>query len=416
MRLHYLLLVGSLAAVLARPAMACAQDPAAAGAAHAATARFHLGPLGWSPTLTMGNLGVNTNVFSTPTDPTRDFTVSFVPATQEWLPVGPLLFSGMTGVPLTYFQKAVTQRSVGFEQQGRVSLNLVHLVPYGALAYGSTFDQPNAEISVRVQQVMRTATAGAILRLSTRTSVDANYSDGSLQYPDAEVFDANIGAQLNRRTTAMTVTFRTALTPLTSVVVKSALGRDRFDTNPLLNTNSLTVLPGLEFKKDALLSGSVSLGVRALRPLSPLVPAFTGLVGSAALSWLARETTRLDGHFDRNVDYSIDETTPYYVLTGGSVSVTQLLVGHVDAMATVGRSVLAYRNALIVPGAAVQGRDDRTSTIGGGLGYRFRIDARIGFNTTYVKRLSALDGRPLFGHVNSRGDDDRYDFGIQACS
>jgi hypothetical protein len=398
MRLPCLLLVGSLTACLAQPATAFAQDPAADAAAGAASARFHLGPLGWSPMLTMGNLGVNTNVFSTPTDPTRDFTVSFVPSTQEWLPVGPLLFSGTTGVPLTYFQKAVTQRSVGFQQQGRVSLNLVHLVPYGSLAYGSTDDQPNAEISVRVQQVVKTATAGAILRISTRTSLDANYTDGSLEYPNAEVFDANIGAQLNRRTTAMALTFRTALTPLTSLVVKSVLGRDRFDNNPLLNTNSVTVLPGLEFKKDALLSGSVSLGVRALRPLSPLVPPFTGLVGSAALSWLARETTRLDGRFDRNVDYSIDETTPYYVTTGGSVSLTQMVVGHVDAMTTVGRSILAYRNALSVPGTPALGRDDRTSTIGGGLGYRFRIDARLGFNITHVTRLSALDGRPYAGY------------------
>jgi hypothetical protein len=397
MRLRSLLLAGFLVAVLGQPAIARAQDPAADTAADAAAARFHLGPLGLSPTLTMGNLGENTNVFSTPTNPTRDFTVGFVPATQEWLPVGPLLVSGMTGVPLTYFQKAVTQRSVGFEQQGRVSLNLVHLVPYGSLAYGSTFDQPNAEISVRVQQVVKTATAGAILRISSRTSLDASYADGSLQYPDAEVFDANIAAQLNRRTTAMSLTLRTALTPLTSFVMKSTLGRDRFDTNPLLNTNSLTVLPGFEFKKDALLSGSLSLGVRALRPLSPLVPQFTGLVGSAALSWLARETTRLDGHFDRNVDYSIDETTPYYVMTGGSVSLTQLIIGHVDGMATVGRSLLAYRDALSLPGAAAVGRDDRTTTVGGGVGYRFRIDARVGFNTTYVKRLSALDGRPYAG-------------------
>ena len=78
-----------------------------------------------SPTLAVGNIGLDTNVFNTPTDPTRDFTVSFLPATREWLPVGPLLLSGKTGVPLTYFEKSTTQRSVELRAGQPMALNLI---------------------------------------------------------------------------------------------------------------------------------------------------------------------------------------------------------------------------------------------------------------------------------------------------
>ena len=43
-----------------------------------------------------------------------------------------------------------------------------------------------------------------------------------------------------------------------------------------------------------------------------------------------RDRTKVDGRFNRNVEYSIDDTTPYFVTTAASVAVTQLLVGHVD--------------------------------------------------------------------------------------
>ena len=138
--------------------------------------------------------------------------------------------------------------------------------------------------------------------------------------------------------------------------------------------------------------------MKGVRPLSPLVPSFTGLVTSAALSWLARDSTRIDGKVDRDVDYSIDEATPYYLATAVSVSVTQILVGHVDAVGKVGRTLLNYQDLLSNVGAApLAGRTDRTNTVGSGLGYRFRIDARVGFEADYVRRVSAIDGLSYSG-------------------
>jgi hypothetical protein len=394
MRPRVILLAGCLAALLALPRPTFAQDPAA----EAGAARIHFGPLGLSPTLAIGNIGLDTNVFNTPTDPTRDFTVSFQPATREWLPVGPLLLSGKTGVPLTYFERSTTQRSVGFAQDGRAALNLNRVVPYAAFSYASSYTQPNAEISVRVQQVTRSVTAGAKVTLGPRTSLDASFVTGSVHLPDTVVFGADLGQQLDRHITSFNATFRMALTSLTTFAVKSKLERDRFDALAIRNTNTMSVIPGLELKRDARVSGSLYVGVKGVRPLSPLVAPFTGVVASAALSWLALDSTRIDGKVDRDIDYSIDESTPLFLATAVNLSATQILVGHVDAVGRIGHTLLKYRDLLSSAGAVpLVGRSDRTTTIGSGLGYRFRIDARIGFEADYVRRLSALNGLSYSG-------------------
>jgi hypothetical protein len=389
MHSRVILLAGCLVALLALPQLTFAQDPTA----EAAAAKIHFGPIGLSPTLTVGNIGVDTNVFNTSSDPTRDFTVSFLPATGEWLPVGPLLLSGKTGAPLTYFQKSTTQRSVGFLQDGRAALNLVHVTPYVAASYASAYSQPTAEITARVQQVTTSVTAGARVTLGPSTTLDASYVSGSVRLPDTVFFGTDLGQQLDRNTTAFNATFRIALTPLTTFAVKSTLERDRFVSAAVRNTNSLSVVPGFEFKPDGRISGRLYVGVKGVRPLSPIVPPLTGLVASAALSWLARETTRIDGKIDRDVDYSIDESTPLFLATAVNLSVTQILVGHVDAIGRIGRTLLDYQNILSSVGAVpLAGRTDRTHTVGSGLGYRFRIDARVGFEADYVRRVSALDG------------------------
>jgi hypothetical protein len=394
MRPRVILLAGCLAALLALPRPTFAQDPAA----EAGAARIHFGPLGLSPTLAIGNIGLDTNVFNTPTDPTRDFTVSFQPATREWLPVGPLLLSGKTGVPLTYFERSTTQRSVGFAQDGRAALNLNRVMPYAAFSYASSYTQPNAEISVRVQQVTRSVTAGAKITLGPRTSLDASFVTGSVHLPDTVVFGADLGQQLDRHITSFNATFRMALTSLTTFAVKSKLERDRFDALAIRNTKTMSVIPGLELKRDARVSGSLYVGVKGVRPLSPLVAPFTGVVASAALSWLALDSTRFDGKVDRDIDYSIDESTPLFLATAVNLSATQILVGHVDAVGRIGHTLLKYRDLLSSAGAVpLVGRSDRTTTIGSGLGYRFRIDARIGFEADYVRRLSALNGLSYSG-------------------
>jgi hypothetical protein len=383
-------------AFLALPSVVCAQE---ATADSAREAKLHFGPLGLSPKLTLGNIGVDTNVFNSPVEPTRDFTIQFLPSTNAWLPVGKMVLSSQTAVPLTYFEKAASQRSVGFTQSGRADFQLIHLVPYVGGGYSSTYNRPNAEIDERVQRVNKTVLFGSRIRLGSGTSLVVGVQRDLERYPTSSLLDAGIGAELNRDTTKFDATYRMVLTPMTTFVVQGSLSRDRFEAAMERNANNVSVMPGFELRRDARLSGRVFAGFRSMRPLSSVVPSYVGPIAATSLSFLARDTTRIDGVLNRDLDYSIQQSTPYFVSTTAQISLTQIVVGHVDAVGRLGRTLLSYRNLQSGLGGGIQlaGREDRTNLFGAGMGYRFNIDARVGFDLNYVKRLSALDGRLYSG-------------------
>ena len=87
----------------------------------AAEARIHLGPLAFSPTLSLVNAGVDTNVFYEPDQltPKRDFTITFQPKTDWWLRIGRTWLVGTVTEALVYYNTYASERSVnGFYKLG----------------------------------------------------------------------------------------------------------------------------------------------------------------------------------------------------------------------------------------------------------------------------------------------------------
>jgi len=106
----------------------------------------------------------------------------------------------------------------------------------------------------------------------------------------------------------------------------------------------------------------------------------------AGLGYTMLSRTRFDLDLTRDVQYSFEDLEPYYLSTGGRVTVTQL-VGPFDLQAFGGRQTMAYRQRL-VPGDT---RRDRVSTYGGGAGYHLRDNLRLGVTWETNRRKSALD-------------------------
>jgi hypothetical protein len=86
----------------------------------------------------------------------------------------------------------------------------------------------------------------------------------------------------------------------------------------------------------------------------------------------------------RDVQYSYDEATQYYVGTGGSVTWTLSIVGPFDVRGTAARNVMAYRAA----STEDAGRDTYMS-YGGGVGYHLTPRARVGVDVDWSRRDSS---------------------------
>ena len=114
---------------------------------------------------------------------------------------------------------------------------------------------------------------------------------------------------------------------------------------------------------------------------------YSGFVATATVGTTLWNRHRVEMVFGRDIRYSYDRDTPYYLATGGTVTVTTHLVGPFDVRATGTRQLLAYRARRAAPLGERAG-DDSVSGYGGGVGYRFREQLRVGFNAEWSRRDS----------------------------
>ena len=365
----------------------------------AADARVHLGPLAFTPTLTIVNAGIDDNVFNEPpiAGPKRDFTLTFEPKADWWLRMGRTWVLGNVTEGFVYYDKYADQRSInGFYKAGwLVPLNRLTLQANGS--YLTSRDRPGFEIDARARR-FETAFDGAIeVRALSKTFVGLKAKRQQIEYDKSDSFlEQSLRLQLNRTVMDGAVTFRHEVTPLTSVTVDVEKEQTRFAFAPLRDSDSTQILAGLKFDPYALVKGSVSVGYRDFRPLVAGLPAYKGSTAAVDLTYVALAATKLAVKGMRDVQYSFDINQPYYLQTGINGEITQKIFGPVDIVARGGYATLEYRNRagadLILPD-----RTDKVYLYGGGIGYHLGKDARVGFNVDRQRRDSPVPLRQYEG-------------------
>jgi hypothetical protein len=359
--------------------------PARAQSTDAATmARFNWGFLHFTPTVSLSNVGTDSNMFNDPVNPQRDTTATPAAAVSLWLNVGRSLLSAQLSGQYVYYQKLVSQRSLGSIDTLRWELPVGRLKPFVAGQYSTTRNRPNYEIDSRPRNTGEGVDAGASLDLSTRTSVLVSAGHSATRFDSGEVFeDTNLATALNSTATNEHLALRYKLTPLTTFVVDSRTEQDRFTYDPLRNANSITLMPGFELQPAALISGSVMIGFRRFTPFDPTVPPSQGL-GAAVMATLNAGSRQVTVGVRREIAFSYLETSPYYLLTDTSLAVTQRITQNWDLIGQVGQQILDYHELVTAPpGSDV---DSRVRQYGGGLGYRLGRTLRIGLNATHIRR------------------------------
>jgi hypothetical protein len=159
--------------------------------------------------------------------------------------------------------------------------------------------------------------------------------------------------------------------------------QQRFDLSPDRDANAWRASPTLTFSPMGLLTGSASVGYRRFDTISPDLPDFSGLISAVQIAATIYGRHQLQAQFTRDVQYSYDLSADYYIGTGGTVTWTTLVLGPVDVRGTAARFLLDYRGGEGLP-------HDRTTTYGGGTGYRFTNHARLGVNVEWSRRDSTL--------------------------
>jgi hypothetical protein len=384
----------AIAFLLVLSAHALAQS---AGGGPPPDVRMRIGPLFINPTLSLSNAGRDTNVFNESTNAKSDFTVTVTPATDLWLRFGPSWLQSNIKEEMVWFQQFSSERAANnsYNLKWLVPLNRLTLTP--TWTYLNTRERPGFEIDARAQRTSMNYGGIADFRFLSKTSVVVGANRTTTNFDKAAVFlGTNLHDELNRTSTTASLSLQQQITPLTSLSFSAAQTQDRFEFDSLRNSDSLGYAGSIKFDPAALIKGGASFGYRDFRPASPDLAGYKGFTMSGDMSYVLLGMTKFGASFNRDIQYSFDVNQPYYLQTGGGLSVSQQLFGPFDVVARGALTRLEYRDRA---GAvvAVSDRVDHTTTYGGGLGFHISRDMRFGFNVDQSQRQSGVVSRQYKG-------------------
>jgi hypothetical protein len=349
----------------------------------AETARFHVGPLRFTPSIALTSLGTDDNVFNEAVNPKKDTTAAIGPATDLWLRVGRSQLSGKLSGQYLYFQKYDNQRSWNTLADGRWELRLSRFTPFVLGRLANTKDRPGYEIDARTRLEDRSYGAGTAVRLSSKSWFELTARRATVAFDDQSFLGVDLAHQLNRRSDSEAADLKVRLTPLTTFVVRSEAVQDRFDFEQARDTDSVSVSPGFELRPGALIAGEAFVGVRRFRTLSDTVPDYTGVIAAVKTRYTVA-ATRVALNLSRDLTYSYEIERPYYALTDVGVELTERVTTAWDLVGRTSRQSLAYRNTRTA--VDLDRRTDHSWLAGGGIGYRVGQTLRLGLDANYYKR------------------------------
>ncbi len=353
-------------------------------------AKAHLGPFYLTPTFSLTNLGVDSNVFSEAANPKSDFTFVLTPRSEIALPIARrALLASKVGLDFVYFQTYVSERSVNPNVDVRGEFYMPRITLFGQETYVSTKLRQNFEIDLRSRQRQHLVRGGFEIKFSPRSSVQIAAGAGRHRFEGAAVFrGSSLKEALDYDSTSYSATFRSRRTAKTSLVLLTEVSHDRFRYAGFRNSDSIRILPGVEFAPRALISGKATIGFRRFHTLSPTVPGFTGLVASLNLGYTLLGATRFSVQVDRDVSYSYERAEPYYLINGIGFSVRRQLFGDYDAIISGRKYRYSYRaDSLQVAPASLA---EMTTGYSLDVGHRLGATYRLGFAVSNWSRHSGL--------------------------
>jgi len=351
-------------------------------------ARVRIGPIAFTPTVSLRQLGWDTNVFNTADNKLKDFAVTPAGTIDWWMRLGRARLNGKDDFSYAYWATYKTQG--GFNQSHSLNFEvpLSRFKPYIGGSYLNTNDRVGYEIDARARHTETAGQGGVVTRLSGRTGIDLYGRYVQFRYIGDETFlGSTLAEQFNKKVTAAGATLRYSLTPLTTLTLNGDWSDERYDEAVTRDNTSFRIVPGVSFKPAALLNGSATVGYRKLNMLNINIPDFSGVVASVDLSYVLLGRTRFGLNVGRDILFSFETLQPYYLQTSVGGSIRFGLGRGFDIEARGYTANLDYQTSTKAD-SLLKGRVDKIISYGGGVGYKLTDGSRIAFYVDEYQRTS----------------------------
>jgi hypothetical protein len=349
--------------------------------------RFHTGVLSWTPTLSLRDAGIDSNVYDEATNPKRDASAVLSPQVTGalGLTAADVQFGG--SVDFVYFRRYATERAVNSRANVRMLLRGSRVRPYVSSSFLNARERVNSEIDVRARRQDHEVGTGLGIRLTPRATLDVGGSYTGSTFRQGEVFrGVELAERLNRRGLGGTARLSYEVTSLTRFLVEAATSRDRFTLSPAYDANNLRGTVGFEFQPDALLKGRATIGFHQIDPIGGLAFGYEGVSAAVELGYVLLQRTRFDVRVTRDTGYSF-EAQPYYLQSMYGGEVLHTLLQRIDVFAVASWETLDYPG---IPERLLTAHSVDVTRYGGGVAIRAAARVRMTIHYDHTDRKAPL--------------------------
>jgi hypothetical protein len=333
-------------------------------AAQATGGTIITGPIGWTPSLRVTNLGFDTNIYNDPPGrEVEDVMGTITPQIDGVFNASRLRVQGSAVHDFVYFDRYESERAINRRYNARGELQLGRVQPNASFGYERVSERQGPEVDIRASRRETSTTVGVSLFVITRGALQLSARHAELRYDELQSFRGqDIAENLDRDVQTGSVGLRFALTPLTAMIVDASLGRERFVVAREKDTESRRASVAFEFSPDAVIRGRATLGYHILEIADPLAVSFEGLTADVDISYLLLGVTRFDGRYSRDTAASIE--APYYLQERVGLEIQQGFIGPFDLLVRGSREYLDYPG---IPGKNFDARRDHVDAVAGGM-------------------------------------------------
>ncbi len=357
-------------------------------------AAWHLGPLRIQPAIVLANAGIDSNVYYSPTEPVRDFTLTAGPAVDVYLPIYRKLILSAYGSPqYVWYSKTKRERTWNYYVKGSAALSLKRVFLSFDWKFSDARERWNTEVDIRPRRKEDGLGGTFLVQTSHRTSLAAGYREVKYDYENTSVETFNVRERLNRKERYVVLTAYYQITSRTKFFVDGEYGTYDFEfaeASAMKDSRSRAVYGGLEFSTTGRLRGKARLGYKKFDVRNAALTDYRGLVADVQVSVKAARPLVVRGNYSRDVDFSIWYANAYFLASkigpGASLYLTRFM--RLDYDYSIGRN--RYPELEPDGGTGVKRLDD-FRIHSAGLYFRIWKKTAIGIVASRWKRTSNLE-------------------------
>jgi hypothetical protein len=373
------------------------------------TAKMNIGPIYFSPTFELSNIGVDNNVFNDEESPKSDITGTLGMKSRIGIHVGEgLVLQIAQNNQYHYYRRYRSERSIDSGLNFVLEIRNRFFRPWARWDKSKTSQRLGFEIDERAERRTPAFDFGADINAAFRLGVSVAARRGRLRFKDDETYRGqNLSQALDQQNDAYQGLVRYQVTELSEFLVGADYTRDRFSKTPERNNDSRFYYAGLRIKTGATFSGTATAGYREQVHELKQIPDFKGVTADVNLSIAPSEAFKLEVSVSRDMGYSYLLEYPFVVESGTSATLTNRFAERLDWVLSGRGRWLHYDETME---RVRKPYTERTGVFGLGTGYYVggAGSMRLGILYERWQRQSPVDGRSF--HDNRLSSNYRFSF------